>query len=174
MTERFFIECLHAALRTVVSRSQRIRNPLCRGWRGGNGSARLTADIDLILDLEESAAARAMHALAGLGLRPRAPVDPADFADSRIREGWLQDKGMQVFSLFHPDNPVLSVDVFTTHPIEFETLFGRSDVFEICDVSVRVASISDLISLKRLADRPRDRDDIEMLQKIARLKEWSR
>ena len=61
-----------------------------------HGYARLTADIDLILDLEESAAARAMHALAGLGLRPRAPVDPADFAYSRIREGWLQDKGMQV------------------------------------------------------------------------------
>ena len=61
-----------------------------------HGYARLTADIDLILDLEESAAARAMHALAGLGLRPRALVDPADFADSRIREGWLQDKGMQV------------------------------------------------------------------------------
>ena len=81
---------------------------------------------------------------------------------------------MQVFSLFHPDNPVLPVDVFTTHPIEFETLFGRSDVFEIGDVSVRVASISDLISLKRLADRPRDRDDIEMLRKIARLKERSR
>ena len=138
-----------------------------------HGYARLTADIDLILD-QESAAARAMHALAGLGLRPRAPVDPADFADSRIREGWLRDKGMQVFSLFHPDNPVLSVDVFTTHPIEFETLFGRSDVFEIGDVSVRVASISDLICLKRLADRPRDRDDIEMLQKIARLKERPR
>ena len=61
-----------------------------------HGYARLTADIDLILDLEESAAARAMHALAGLGLRPRAPVDPADFADARIREGWLQDRGMQV------------------------------------------------------------------------------
>ena len=61
-----------------------------------HGYARLTADIDLILDLEGSAAARAMHALAGLGLQPRAPVDPADFAYSRIREGWLQDKGMQV------------------------------------------------------------------------------
>ena len=34
-----------------------------------HGYARLTADIDLIVDLEESAAA--MRALAGLGLRPR-------------------------------------------------------------------------------------------------------
>ena len=57
---------------------------------------RLDENRAVILDLEESAAARAMHALAGLGLRSRAPVDPADFADSRIREGWLQDKGMQV------------------------------------------------------------------------------
>ena len=101
-------------------------------------------------------------------------MDPADFPDARIRESWLQDKGMQVFSLFHPDNPMLSVDVFTNHPIEFEMLFSRSDVCEVGDVSVRVASISDLIYLKRLADRPRDRDDIEKLEKIARLKEWSR
>ena len=135
-----------------------------------HGYARLTADIDLIVDLEKSAAARAMRALAGLGLRPRAPVDPADFADARIRESWLRDKGMQVFSLFHPDNPILSVDVFTNHPIEFDRLFDRSDACDVGDVPVRVASIPDLIFLKRLADRPRDRDDIEKLENIARLK----
>ena len=139
-----------------------------------HGYARLTADIDLILDLEESAAARAMQTLAGLGLRPRAPVDPEDFAVAGIREGWLQDKGMQVFSLFHPDNPLLSVDVFTNHPIDFESLFGRSNACNVGGISVRVASIPDLIYLKRLADRPRDRDDIEKLEAIARLKEQPR
>ena len=139
-----------------------------------HGYARLTADIDLIIDLEEEAAARAMCALGGLGLQPRAPVRAADFADAGIREGWRHEKGMQVFSLFHPDNPMLSVDVFTSHPIEFETLFGRADVCEVGDASVRIASISDLIHLKRLADRPRDRDDIEKLEKIARLRERSR
>lgn len=139
-----------------------------------HGYARLTADIDLILDLEETAAAKAMHALAALGLQPRAPVDPEDFAVASIREGWVQDKGMQVFSLFHPDNPMLSVDVFANHPIEFESLFDRSDAMDVSGVSVRVASIPDLIYLKRLADRPRDRDDIEKLEKIARLKERSR
>ena len=139
-----------------------------------HGYARLTADIDLILDLEPEAAARAMRALCGLGLQPRAPVRAADFADVHIRESWLHDKGMQVFSLFHPDNPMLSVDVFTSHPIEFEMLFGRSDVCDIGDVSVRIASLSDLIHLKRLAGRPRDRDDIEKLEQIARLKEGSR
>ena len=136
-----------------------------------HGYARLTADIDLITDLEESAAKSAMQALAGLGLRPRAPVDPADFADVRIRETWLHDKGMQVFSLFHPVNPILSVDVFTHHPIEFDGLHDRSETCDVGGVSVRVASIADLIFLKRLADRPRDRDDIEKLETIARLKD---
>ena len=139
-----------------------------------HGYARLTADIDLILDLEEDAAARAMRALGSLGLQPRAPVDPEDFANARIRERWLHDKGMQVFSMFHSDNPMLSVDVFTSHPVEFEILFGRSDVCDVGDVSVRIASITDLIYLKKLADRPRDRDDIEKLEKIARLKGVSR
>ena len=52
-----------------------------------HGYARLTADIDLILDLEESAAAKAMHTLAGLGLRPRVPVNPGqgDFAKEHPR-----------------------------------------------------------------------------------------
>ena len=135
-----------------------------------HGYARLTADIDLIVDLEEPAVQSAMQALAGLGLRPRAPVDTADFADARIRESWLHDKGMQVFSLFHPDNPILSVDVFTHHPIEFDRLHGRSEAYNVGGVSVRVASIPDLIFLKKLADRPRDRDDIEKLETIARLK----
>lgn len=135
-----------------------------------HGYARLTADIDLVLDLEPEAAARAMRALAALGLRPRAPVDPEDFANVHIRKGWLRDKGMQVFSLFDPENPLLSVDVFTSHPIRFEDLFDRAIECDVGDVSVRVASIPDLIYLKRLANRPRDRDDIEKLEAIARLR----
>ena len=30
----------------------------------------------------------------------------------------MRAEGMQVVSLFHPDNPMLSVGVFTNHPIE--------------------------------------------------------
>jgi len=69
---------------------------------------------------------------------------------------------------------MLSVDVFAHHPIEFEGLFDRSDACDVSGVSVRVASIPDLIYLKRLADRPRDRDDIEKLETIARLREQRR
>jgi len=50
-----------------------------------HGHARLTVDIDLVVDLDDQPAARAIDALVGMGLRPRAPVNPRDFADSAIR-----------------------------------------------------------------------------------------
>ena len=135
-----------------------------------HGHARLTADVDLILDLERDPAARAMRALVALGLRPRVPVDAEDFADEGIRESWVRDKGMQVFSLFKPDDLLLSVDVFAEHPVDFEGLYARAEVCDIEAVPVRIASIPDLIRLKRLADRPRDREDVEKLEEILRLK----
>ena len=135
-----------------------------------HGHARLTADVDLILDLDPNAAGRAMRALAALGLRPRAPVDPEAFSDERTRESWIRDKGMQVFSLFDPDDPILAVDVFAEHPVDFEGLFERAEVCDIAGIPVRIASISDLIHLKRLADRPRDREDIAKLEQILRRK----
>ena len=136
-----------------------------------HGYARLTADVDLIFDLERNAAARAVRALTVLGLRPRVPVDAEDFADERIRESWVREKGMQVFSLFDPDNPLISVDVFAEHPIDFESLFERSETCDLGTVRIRIASIPDLIHLKRLAGRPRDREDIVQLEEILRLKE---
>ena len=135
-----------------------------------HGHARLTADVDLILDLEPEPAAAAMRALAALGLQPRVPVDPDDFADERIRNVWIRDKGMRVFSLFKRDDPLLSVDVFAEHPVDFEGLYERAEVCDIDTVPVRIASIPDLIHLKRLADRPRDREDVEKLEEILRLK----
>ena len=96
--------------------------------------------------------------------------DPEEFADARIRRDWIHDKGMQVFSFFKPDEPLLSVDVFVDHPIEFEGLYERSEACNIGSCPVRIASIPDLIQLKRLADRPQDREDISRLEEILRLK----
>jgi hypothetical protein len=72
--------------------------------------------------------------------------------------------------MLDPSNPMRVVDLFVSHPIPFEELWSRSVVFELRDTSVRVASISDLIHLKRLAGRPLDQDDIEHLEAIVRAK----
>ena len=48
---------------------------------------RLTVDVDLIVDLDRDEALRAIDALVGIGLRPRVPVNPRDFADPAWRPG---------------------------------------------------------------------------------------
>ena len=90
-----------------------------------HGHARLTADIDLVIDLSPAEARKTLETLVGLGFRPRAPVDPLAFADP----GEL------------------------THTV------------------VRIASIPDLIYLKRLAGRAQDLADVEALEVILRRKE---
>ncbi len=139
-----------------------------------HGHARLTVDVDLIVDLDEKEALKAIETLVGLGLRPRVPVNPRDFADRSIRASWTQDRGMQVFSMFDPSNPMRVVDLFVSHPVPFEELWSRSIVFELRETTVRVASIPDLIHLKRLAGRPLDQDDIEHLEAIVRAKKNAR
>jgi predicted nucleotidyltransferase len=77
---------------------------------------------------------------------------------------------MRVFSLWKPDEPLLSVDLFVEHPIEFDLIWSRAEVVALGSVSVRIVSIPDLIALKRLANRPQDLTDIEKLLEIQNLK----
>lgn len=53
-----------------------------------HGHARLTADLDLAVDLSPNEARKAVDTLMGMGLRPRAPVDAAELADVAARERW--------------------------------------------------------------------------------------
>jgi hypothetical protein len=135
-----------------------------------HGHPRLTADLDLIIELSPAAALAAMRALSRLGLRPRAPVQIEDFANENLRKTWIRDKAMRVFSLWSPEDPLRVVDIFADHPIPFEDLYRRATITAMGSQTIRVASIEDLIALKRLADRPKDRSDIEALSEIARMK----
>lgn len=131
-----------------------------------HGHPRLTADVDIVLDLEPVSAKRAMEALKAMGLKARAPVDPVAFADPLQRESWIEDKGMTVFNLYSLANPLLSLDLFARAPIPFEQLWSRSEVMDLGVVQVRVASIDDLIAMKRAVARPQDLADVEALEAL--------
>lgn len=130
------------------------------------GHPRLTVDLDLVVHLDPQNALRAMEALEGAGLRPVPPVPARDFADANIRAGWVRDKGMIVFSLRDPDFPIRQVDVFVEHPIDFDALWSRSSVETLDGIDVRVASVDDLLEMKRRAGRPKDILDIEALETL--------
>ena len=74
---------------------------------------------------------------------------------------------MRVFSLWAPKNPMLEVDLFVESPVPFLDLWDRSVLVEVGDMSIRIASIKDLIALKRVAGRALDLEDIAALTSIA-------
>lgn len=78
---------------------------------------------------------------------------------------------MRVFSLWNPATPMLEIDLFAEHPIDFEELWSRAEIVTLTQSVVRIASIRDLIRLKRLAGRPQDLTDIEALEIILRRRE---
>lgn len=131
-----------------------------------HGYVRATTDIDLIVDLQIDEAEKAIEALSGEGYKPRIPVQAMEFADNNKRKQWIETKGMTVFSMFHPEQPGLSIDLFAQHPIPFDELWERSKVFDVDGTGIRVCSLDDLIRLKQLAGRNKDMDDIEKLLKI--------
>lgn len=132
------------------------------------GHARLTADVDLVVDLDSENVRRAIAALTSLGLRPLLPVRATDFAEPEQRREWVETRSMEVFSMRDERNPLLTVDLFAREPFPFDELWSRADRVILGGETVRIASIGDLIAMKRAVGRPQDLADIEELERIAR------
>ena len=69
-----------------------------------HGIDRVTADIDLVIDLAPESARAVVMAL---------------FADETIRGQWQQLHGMQVFSLWDTENRRPTVDILLAPPVSF-------------------------------------------------------
>lgn len=129
-----------------------------------HGHVRMTQDIDLVLALDKDNLERAIDALEGAGLRPRAPVEAKGFVDEETRRSWTEDKGLVVFSLINPSNPLVAVDLFAKSPFDWDSLWDHSEVMVIEGVAVRVCSKEHLIAMKRATARPVDLADVEALE----------
>lgn len=133
-----------------------------------HGHLRTTADLDLVIQLQPQNIREAIAALVALGYRPRAPVDPFDFADRTIREQWISQKGLAVFSLWSPNEPTLEVDLFVEEPFDFDQAYTRAVHAPLDQTTAVVAALEDLIFTKRRSGRPVDLADITALEAISR------
>ncbi len=135
------------------------------------GYLRTTADLDLVVDLEPRNLGIAVAALERLGFRPRPPVALRAFADAEERTRWLDEKNLQVFSLWHPEKPGFELDIFVKLPFVFDEAYARASVARLGNSDITVASIDDLIAMKRDAGRPRDLEDIHALLALKKASE---
>lgn len=133
-----------------------------------HGVDRLTADIDLVIDLAQEHATKAIEVLLALGLKAGAPVDPREFADPEVRRRWREESGLVVLSFWDPENRCPTVDLFAEYPMNFETLFAKSVTVSLSGTDVRIASVAHLVDIKRAAGRPRDLEDVVRLTELFR------
>ena len=131
-----------------------------------HGVDRITADVDLVIDLAPDEATRAIRALTGAGFRPALPVDPKGLADEQTRQRWRDEQGMLVLSFWDPENRRPTVDVFTKAPLDFPQLWTSAQVMNISGYQIRVASLPHLIEIKRRSGRPRDIEDADRLEQL--------
>ncbi|MCV7122255.1 hypothetical protein [Mycobacterium lacus] len=129
-----------------------------------HGHLRATVDLDIVIDLVPENARKAIDALTALGLRPRLPVAARNFADDEIRRSWVMERNLMVFSMCHPENPAMEVDLFAAPPIAPAELLAAAEPMPLGDIEVLVASRAHLIRMKELAGRAQDIADIEALR----------
>jgi hypothetical protein len=132
-----------------------------------HGYVRFTADIDLVLAMDNQNLSAAVTALKSLNYRPRAPVAFEQFIDPDLRKKWIHEKELTVFSLFSPDHAATEIDLFVDPPLTFPDAYSRATRLEVAPgIVAAFCSLDDLIELKSKAGRPRDLDDIAQLTKI--------
>ncbi len=131
-----------------------------------HGHLRVTADLDLVVKLENTNLERAIIVFEDMGFRPRAPVPLKQFADAAIRETWVQEKGLTVFSLWAPSRPGFEIDLFVREPFNFEDVYARAPRVQLETCLATVIPLEELIMLKQLVGRPRDIEDVAALRAL--------
>lgn len=132
-----------------------------------HGYQRMTADLDLVIQLDSDNLKKALNVLSELGYTPLVPVTTNEIIDSDKRRNWIETKHMQVLALQSSQFPETTIDIFIVEPFDFEKEYESAIQAELSpDTFVNVVNIPALIAMKTKAGRPRDLDDILHLQLI--------
>jgi len=130
-----------------------------------HGNLRYTKDVDFVIQLIPDNIIKTFEALATLGYKPLVPITAEQFADQKLRESWIRDKGMQVLQFWSDEHIETPVGVFVTEPFNFNEEYNQSMDKPLGDgKSVHFVTIPTLIKMKESAARPQDLLDIEFLK----------
>lgn len=131
-----------------------------------HGVPRMTMDVDLMLALDAANLQGFFDVAAELRLKPSLPLALSQLADPSKREEWIKQRNMIAFSLVGGERNIPTVDVLIGVDVPFEEAYGRREIRTLSGVGVSLASLEDMLTLKRLAGRAQDVADIEHLEQL--------
>lgn len=138
-----------------------------------HGVPRVTYDIDIIISTDRNNVLKLNRTLKNLGYVPRLPISPDDMADEKILKDWTENRNMKAFSFYHKKENHKVVDIVLVQPLDFTQAFQHRVIKKVDDIEIYVASIDDMISMKKASNRPKDLSDLAMLQEAHKIMEQS-
>lgn len=136
-----------------------------------HGVPRITYDIDIIISTDRDNVLKLNRTLRDLGYVSRLPVNPDDMADEKTLKDWIENRNMRAFSFYHKKENRKVVDIVLVQPLDFTKAFQRRVIKKVDDIEIYVASIDDMISMKKASNRPKDLSDMEMLKEALKIME---
>lgn len=133
-----------------------------------HGFLRATVDIDLVLAMNDANLGRFIEVAKRFGLQPAIPVPIDALKNATQIDQWHREKGMLAFALREPQVGGSVIDVLVRPDVSFGKLMSNAVEGKLFGRSVMIASIDDLIAMKRIANRPKDQLDIAALEKVKR------
>jgi hypothetical protein len=132
------------------------------------GIPRMTADIDLILDLEKKNISNFLACIDKLSYHALLPIRLFEFESAEIRQKYKTENNLIAYSFFNNRNDVMSLDVLLDCPLSFDVLWENKETRAIEKFDVFLVSVEHLIDLKSYSNRAQDKSDIILLSKLLR------
>lgn len=133
-----------------------------------HGFLRSTFDIDLVLAMNDENIVRFIAVAKRYSLVPTIPVPIDSLRNASQIDQWHREKGMLAFALREPQIGGGVVDVLVRPAVPFDRLKANAVAGELFSRQVWIASIDDLLAMKRISNRPKDQLDVVAMEKIKR------
>lgn len=133
-----------------------------------HGFVRTTIDLDMVLAMDDLNLTKFIEVANQFGLAPIIPVSIESLKNAQQIDQWHREKGMLAFALREPQVAGCVIDVLVRPEVTFDELKADAVRVDLFNRTLKIASIEHLLFMKRIANRPKDRVDIEALEKIQR------
>ena len=130
------------------------------------GYSRFTADVDILLALDEKNIQKMNSLMEEMGYVPRLPVQLHELRDQKKVQDWIKNKNFKAYTFLSSRGLRLDIDILAEESLKFEELYKDKSRIKIWDIAVPVVSMNYLISMKKKAARDQDLIDLKALLKL--------
>jgi hypothetical protein len=133
------------------------------------GFSRFTGDLDIIVLLDEENLKKLDHLMKQMGYSERIPVSLLELKDNKKVRDWLEQKNLKAYSFTPPRNSLLQIDIIIEESLKFNKFYEKKTVKHIDKVAIPIVCLTDLINMKKKANREQDVLDLKSLIELKKI-----